>query len=76
MIISKLTSKVRTTIPQLVVAALRLGEGDALEYKIRGRRVILTKAKGPIDHPFRSVQEWHSDADAKAYADLRAGRRP
>lgn len=70
MITSKLTSKAQTTIPQPVRAALRLGEGDELEYRIQGRRVILTKVKPPTDDPFRTFQEWYSDADEKAYADL------
>jgi antitoxin PrlF len=70
MITSKLTSKAQTTIPQPVRAALHLGEGDELEYRIQGRRVILTKAERAIDDPFRTFQEWYSDADEKAYADL------
>lgn len=70
MITSKLTSKAQTTIPQPVRAALHLGEGDELEYRIQGRRVILIKAERPIDDPFRTFHEWYSDADEKAYADL------
>jgi hypothetical protein len=31
---------------------------------------LLTKAERPIDDPFRTFQEWYSDADEKAYADL------
>ena len=65
---SKLTSKAQTTIPQPVRAALHLGEGDKLEYRIQGRRLILTKAERPIDDPIRTFQEWYSDADEKAYA--------
>jgi len=70
MITRKLTSKTQTTIPQPVRAALHLGEGDEMEYRIQGRRVILTKAERPIDDLFRTFQEWYSDADEKAYADL------
>lgn len=72
MIVSKLTSKAQTTIPQPVRAALRLGPGDALAYQIDEGRVILTKAKhgGETDDPFRTFEEWSSKADAKAYARL------
>jgi antitoxin PrlF len=72
MIISRLTTKSQTTIPQPVRTALRLGPGDALAYKIDEVRVILTKARtgGQVDDPFRTVGEWNSEADAKAYADL------
>jgi antitoxin PrlF len=71
MISSKLTSKSQTTIPQPVRVALGVRDGDELEYRIEGRRVILTKAKvAPADDPFRTFDEWNSDADRRAYAKL------
>lgn len=72
MILSKLTSKAQTTIPQPVRAALRLEPGDELLYQIDEGRVILTKAGrgGLTDDPFRAFSEWSSDADTKAYAKL------
>ena len=71
MITSKLTTKAQTTIPQSVRAALKLREGDELVYRIEGNRVILTKAdKASGDDPFRTFEEWNSDADRKAYAKL------
>jgi len=72
MITSKLTTKAQTTIPQPVRAALRLQAGDELIYEIDDQRVILTKASrsGKADDPFRTFDEWNSDADTKAYANL------
>lgn len=72
MISSKLTSKAQTTIPQPVRVALHLEPGDELLYEIADQRVILTKAKTSdrTDDPFRTFQEWSTEADAKAYADL------
>ena len=72
MIISKLTTKAQTTIPQPVRAALRLQAGDELMYEIVDQRVILTKAArgGATDDPFRTFHEWSSEADAKAYGKL------
>ena len=72
MIISKLTTKAQTTIPQPVRAALQLKPGDQLVYDIDDQRVILTKARsgGKTDDPFRTFSEWSSEADAKAYAGL------
>jgi antitoxin PrlF len=72
MIISKLTSKAQTTIPQPVRTALRLRPGDELLYEIVDQRVILTKALrgGKTDDPFRTFVEWSSEADAEAYAGL------
>ena len=71
MIISKLTSKAQTTIPQPVRAALGLREGDALAYQIDGARVVITKAAPPMtDNPFALFDEWDSAADRNAYGDL------
>ena len=72
MIISKLTSKAQTTIPQPVRTALRLKPGDELVYQIEDQRVILSKAtRVPAkEDPFGTFDEWNSEADAKAYADL------
>jgi len=72
MIVSKLTSKAQTTIPQPVRAALGLEPGDELLYEIVDDQVIVTKAKRgtTTDDPFRTFGEWSSKADTKAYADL------
>ena len=72
MIISKLTTKAQTTIPQPVRAALKLKPGDELVYEIEGSRVTLTKVarEATKDDPFGTFDEWHSKADAKAYAKL------
>ena len=71
MITSRLTTKAQTTIPQPVRVALKLREGDELAYQIEGARVILTKAQDvAADDPFRTFQEWDSEADRKAYGKL------
>jgi antitoxin PrlF len=71
MIISKLTSKAQTTIPQPVRAALRLREGDELAYVIEeGRVMLMRKPPEPEDDPFGTFSEWGGEADTKAYAGL------
>ena len=72
MIVSKLTSKAQTTIPQPIRAALGLQPGDRLLYEIVDGRVILTKAgRGTTTHdPFRTFEECSTEADTKAYANL------
>lgn len=72
MIISRLTTKAQTTIPQPVRVALRIVEGDELAYAIEDGRVILTRARPEpaIEDPFGSFAEWSSDADNEAYASL------
>lgn len=71
MITSRLSSKAQTTIPRSVRAALRLHEGDTLEYEIVDDQVILKKANAsPAEDPFATFEEWDSEADRRAYADL------
>jgi antitoxin PrlF len=71
MITSKVTSKAQTTIPQAVRKALHLREGDELNYAIENDRVILTKvASDSSEDPFALFDEWDSDADRRAYANL------
>lgn len=70
MITSKLTSKAQTTIPFPVRQALHLAEGDELAYQIEDDRVVLTKVQRRGEDPFATFDEWSSEADTSAYADL------
>ncbi|MEA2789708.1 MAG: antitoxin PrlF [Acetobacteraceae bacterium] len=77
MIISKLTSKAQTTIPQSVRSALGVSAGDELAYAIEDGRVILTKAPkrranpgDPWQDPFSTFWEWSSPEDQEDFADL------
>lgn len=77
MIISKLTTKAQTTIPQPVRSALGVREGDELAYIIEDGRVILTKAptrtarhNDPLEDPFATFWEWSSPEDTEDYAGL------
>jgi antitoxin PrlF len=71
MIKSKLTAKAQTTIPRPVREALRLRAGDEIAYHIEGDRVILTKSvSSPPEDPFAAFNEWETEADHDAYADL------
>lgn len=75
MITSRLTSKAQTTIPQPVRTALGLTAGDEVSYEIEGDRVVLKRARKPAaqqigDDPFATFDEWHSEADKRAYGDL------
>jgi antitoxin PrlF len=71
MIMSKLTSKAQTTIPQAVRTALRIRPGDSITYAIAGVRVVLTKATHEaVEDPFAMFTEWDSETDRRAYASL------
>lgn len=71
MITSRLTSKGQTTIPRSVRKGLHLEEGDTLEFQLMEGYVILRKASTIAgDDPFATFEEWDSEADRRAYADL------
>ena len=70
MITGKVSSKAQTTLPRAVRAALDVKDGDQLAYEIKGGIVILTKAGRPSEDPFAVFEEWGSEADAQAFADL------
>ena len=71
MIKSKLTGKAQTTIPQAIMNALRLRQGDEITYVIEGDRVILTKSENDsVENPFATSYEWSSDEDREAYLKL------
>jgi antitoxin PrlF len=71
MILSKLTSKAQTTIPQAIRTALKLKEGDQIVYAIEGERVIMTRYRNEsTENPFASFNEWASEADRESYAGL------
>ncbi len=71
MISSKLTSKAQTTIPLPVRKALGVRDGDEIEYRISGHHVTLRKSELVAqDDPFRTFDEWDSEADRHAYAKL------
>ena len=76
MIISKLTSKAQTTIPQAVRAALGVRPGDEIGYAIADGQVLLCRVqpprppKGAFEDPFVAFTEWASKEDDEAFADL------
>ncbi len=77
MIISKLTSKAQTTIPQSVRSALGVSAGDEIAYVIENGRVILTKAPvrptqkiDPWENPFSTFWEWSSPEDNEGFENL------
>jgi antitoxin PrlF len=71
---SQLIHHNQTTIPEPVLEALKLREGDAIVFEIDQAGVHLRKAP-PIDADFTgalqgTLNEWNSAADDEAYADL------
>ncbi len=73
--VSKLTSKCQATIPGRVRRQLGLKAGDSVAFKFKDGQMFLQKAR-PVDRVFASgveetlKDEWHSENDERAYADL------
>jgi AbrB family looped-hinge helix DNA binding protein len=74
-IISKITAKGQTTVPQKIRAALKSKPGDLLAWDVRpdGRVAVRRIPPGDIEY-MRAVggtlSEWHTAEDEKAYGDL------
>lgn len=71
---SQLIHHNQTTLPEPVLEALNLREGDEIVFEIDQAGVHLRKAQ-PIDAAFTkalqdTLSEWDSAADNEAYADL------
>jgi antitoxin PrlF len=73
MVMSKLTNKAQTKIPQPVRNALYLREHGQVADAIEQDRVVQTPTRRPEnsgDDPFATFFDWDSQADTKAYAGL------
>ncbi|MFI5014506.1 MAG: type II toxin-antitoxin system PrlF family antitoxin [Hyphomicrobiales bacterium] len=68
----RLASRAQTTIPRAVRRALRFRQGDEIVYLIEEGRAIMSRAVAEIgaDDRFAAFEEWNSNADRKAYAEL------
>ena len=68
MIMSRITAKSQTTVPQAVRRALGVGPGDRVGYEIDGDRVTLSRVSemstDPFVNPFANFTEWASEADS------------
>lgn len=56
-ITSRITSKAQTTVPQAVRAALDVGPGDEIQYRIGKNAVVMSKAKRRDRAYLKAVQE-------------------
>lgn len=73
-LVSKVTQKYQTTIPQAVREQLQIERGDCVSFEIKGEEIILKKAL-PLDWEYlnavaTTMGEWSSDADEEAWHDL------
>jgi antitoxin PrlF len=74
MLVSRVSSKGRVTIPKAVRDHLRARSGDFIEYDIQ-RTVVVLRRVEPFDRSFHAVlseilTDWSSPEDEKAFRDL------
>ena len=71
---SRLTSKYQATIPADVRRALRLKQGDVVQFEIDGGRVTLRRQRASDRAYLKGLEstlsEWNSPYDEEAYGDL------
>jgi len=74
MLASKVTEKYQATIPSEVRNFLHLEKGDRVKFKIEGDKVMVQKLPYTdyeyLDSLSKSLTEWLSPEDDKAYNDL------
>lgn len=74
LLVSKVTSKFQTTIPQTIRDAMGISQGDAVVFEIEEGRVFIKRLQ-PLDLEYLNavlgtLSEWSSPEDEEAYRDL------
>ncbi len=74
LLISKVTSKFQTTIPQSIRDAMGISQGDGIVFEMEEGRVFIKRLQ-PLDLDYLNalsgtLSEWSSTEDEEAYRDL------
>ncbi|HLX30896.1 MAG TPA: type II toxin-antitoxin system PrlF family antitoxin [Casimicrobiaceae bacterium] len=74
-LISKITSKGQTTVPQEVRAALQSKPGDLLAWDLDKDRRVIVRRLQRVDLEYlraveKTISEWNTAEDEAAYGDL------
>jgi len=78
--VSKITSKGQLTVPESVRRALKVGQGDRLEWNVEGEKVAVRKLSGRLETLSGLLQSGRramsvEQMDAAVSRHLRQGRR-
>lgn len=73
--ISKITAKGQTTVPQEIRKALSSKPGDLIAWEVEPDGRVAVRRIQPLDMEYleavqRTLSEWHSAEDEKAYGKL------
>ena len=74
-ILSKLTTKSQTTIPEKIRNFLGLHPGDSVAFEVNEQKKVVIRKAVPVDFEFAKaleglLSEWTSKNDEEAYHDL------
>ncbi|HEX6003714.1 MAG TPA: type II toxin-antitoxin system PrlF family antitoxin [Burkholderiales bacterium] len=74
-VISKITAKGQTTVPQEVRAALKSKPGDLLAWEVDREGRVAVRRVQPMDVDYlraveKTMSEWNTAEDEAAYGDL------
>ena len=75
-VLSKLTTRYRATIPKMVRRMLDLHSGDSVIFEVTGNETVMLRKATTIDLEFAKAlegtlaSEWLSENDERAYASL------
>ena len=72
---SRLTSKYQATIPKEIRRHLHLEGGDQIVYELLSDNTVVVRKNTPLDLDYlnalnKTLNEWESDEDEKAYKNL------
>jgi AbrB family looped-hinge helix DNA binding protein len=74
LLVSKVTSKFQTTIPQPIREAMGISQGDAVVFEIEEGRVFIKRLQSLdleyLNAVLGTLSEWSSPEDEEAYRDL------
>lgn len=73
--VSKLTEKFQATVPAEVREVLHLKKGDAVVYEIQKDHKVVIRKATRVEYDWikgleKTLSEWNSENDEKAYRDL------
>jgi AbrB family looped-hinge helix DNA binding protein len=74
LLVSKVTSKFQTTIPEPIREAMGISQGDAVVFEIEEGRVFIKRLQSLdleyLNAVLGTLSEWSSPEDEEAYRDL------
>lgn len=70
-VVARIGPRSQMVIPKTIRERLGVGPGDMVQFRVTAKGVVVERLaiRGEID-PFAAFDEWDSDADRRAFANL------